>query len=607
MLLSFFLAEEPRAAESGPQIEIPIDAGGVSAPTDSAIQIKNAELLLKRGKTDAAIYLLQQAEKADPQNYTILFKLGEMAISAKNWAYAIHVLRKASFLRPHDAEVRLVLIDIYKAYQMPIQEIIVCKEILVIDPVNVRAATRLAELYQKQGMHDEEIEIRQKILTIAPKDYQNLKRLAEISLESDSAFEAAKIYEIIQQHYPEKTEDLRRLASIYLNIDESFRAIQVLKQIVGHDSKDGWLKSQAEKTQKLKLKRFDQVLFHSDFGEQSSNEMKSFSSLSAAEYFHPRIFSQFDLGLKANYSRTRYNGKGLLDGTMDLDSTSLHLTADRKWQGETYQLSLALGFLNDRVSGRLFPKNPQGATDIEQFPFLSDPSFSSYGGTMTIGELFFAVRPGLHADYQISYERGQLSDFDARLRMFYYDRASAEYMYETASNHSLRLQADKTLVSDGNSRYHSLAAIHYLLWASNEMRDYLGRRRGFLRQYKVHFIKAAYQLDYFNDDDKSVYYQTYDEEIRHTGLLTGQIRLLPLSLDEHLFLKLNVAYAKGSTLEFRRTGSLDIFYFNDSTENEIGLNFGIEEESVNDLGQQNLRLSGKTYDHRLSFRVKWRF
>lgn len=158
-------------------------------------RLNDAKSLLARGKKDAAIYMLQQLAKDDPNNYQVLLELGRIAVESKNWAYAIAVFQQASKLRPKEIYVRLVLMGIYKAYQMPIQEVMVSKEVLALEADHIVANQRLAELYKELAMLEEEIATRQHLKILLPDDYRNLKRLASILDEAGQLWEASIIYE----------------------------------------------------------------------------------------------------------------------------------------------------------------------------------------------------------------------------------------------------------------------------------------------------------------------------------------------------------------------------------------------------------------------------
>ena len=602
------LAREALPTETKPPAA---DAVSTITPEESESQLQDAMLLFNRGKTDAAIYRLQQTQKADPTNYKVLFKLGEMAIAARNWAYAINVLRKASFIRPKDIEVRLILMDVYTAYQMPIQEIIVGKEILVLDPTHITATRRLARLYQEQAMPDDEIEIRKILRQLVPEDYENLKRLADAFFLSGELWESARIYEEIRKYYPEKTEDMANLAEIYNKIEEPFRVLQVLNQIKKNGKSLSWLKNRTIKSLRAANKVYDP--FHADltFRKENSEEMDIFTTTTTANYDHIRINSSFDVGMDVKLSKLHHSGRKILDGRMDIDSGTIVGRAIKRWRGEDYMLESKLGLLWDEVHGKLKPRDPSTGGTPEDFPFFKDPSFNSYGGVMPVWGLTFEAQPGMHASYQISYERNQLEDLDARLRMFYYDKTTLSYTYTTDDYTEFIIQADETAISDGNFLFHGMASVNYLLWGSSPIKGYhdiLGIpifRKGFW-QNPINFIKIGYEYEYYDTESKSVNYEVYKTEDRHKYQIEAQVRLLRLGKDNNLIFNSNFGYSNGSTLDLQRNVGARLLYRESGSNNEIGLSFDFEEAEETNVSE-NLRVSGSTRSSTVSAFINWRF
>ena len=585
----------------------------IITPEESERRLQDAKLLFDRGRTDAAIYMLQQLEKADPTNYKVLFKLGEMAIAARNWAYSINVLRKASFIRPEDVEVRLILMDVYTAYQMPIQEIIVGKEILVLDPKHIIATKRLAKLYQEQAMPDEEIEIRQQLKLLVPEDYENLKRLADAFNKGGSLWEAARIYEQIRKYYPDNIEDITFLASIYDKLGETFRELQVLDQLRKKGKKRSWLEGQAKKKQRLENNVYDPFDAGLTFRKDNGEEIDVSTTAAEAKYLHILIKPSLDVGVEGKLTKIHHSGRTILDGRMDIDSATISGRAVKSWKGENYVLSARLGLLWDEVHGRLRPSNPSAETTADDFPFLKDPSFNSYGGLMPVVKLKFLANPGLRATYQVAFEHGLVEDLDARLRMFYFDKTTFSYAYMANDYTEFLIQADESAVSDGNFRFHGLASVHYTLWGSSPFHSYRDRlgmpfwRKSFLRRPPISYLKIGYQYEYFDDESKSVNYEVYKTEDRHKYKIEAQARLYRCALDKNIILKGNFAYSNGSTLDLQRNAGVRLLYRDINTGNEIGLSYDFEEVEESNGSGGNLRVSGKGRSNTVFAYIKWRF
>jgi len=602
------------AQEARPTEIFPPKAGTTSkiTPEESERRLQDAKLLFDRGKTDAAIYTLQQLQKDDPTNYKVLFKLGEMAIAARNWAYSINVLRKASFIRPKDIEVRLILMDVYTAYQMPIQEIIVGKEILALDPSHIPATRRLAKLYQEQAMPDDEIEIRQKLKLLIPEDYENLKRLADVFVQSGELWEAARIYEQIRKYHPRNIKDLVNLAEIYDKEEEPFRALRVLDQARKNGKSPGWLKSRVTKKLRSANNVYDPFYADLTFKKENTDEYDLFTTTTIFNYDHIRISSSIDVGVDAKFTKLHHTGRKELVGHMDIDSGTIVGKAVKKWQGGDYTLESKLGLLWDEVHGKFKPQDPSEENISKFFPFFKDPSFNSYGGVMPVWSLTFKAEPGLHASYQIFYERSQLEDLDARLRMFYFDKTTLSYTYMTDDYTEFSIQAAETAISDGNFLFEGLASVDYILWGSspvNDYHDFLGVpiwRKGFWQGPPINFLKIGYQYEYYDTESPSVNYGVYKSEDRHKYQLKAQVRLFKLGQDSNLIFNSNIGYSNGSTLDLQRNAGAQLSYRESSSNNEIGLSFDFEEAEETNASSSEI-VSGSTQSSTIFAFINWRF
>ncbi len=614
-VLFYALSGAGWAQEGRPTEVNPLEAGAVStiSAEESEQRLQDAMVLFERGKTDAAIYMLQQVEKADPTNYKVLFKLGEMAIGAKNWAYSIEVLRKASYLRPEDIEVRLILMDIYKAYQMPIQEIIVGKEIIAIDPNHVVATRRLAELYHEQAMQDDEIKMRQRLKQLAPDDYANTKRLAVILDENAQLWESARVYEQIRKYHPNKLDDMQRLAAIYDTLGESFREAEVLDDIAANGGGRSWLQSNAENNLRQENNIYDPFSAAVLFKYEQEPTLDILTVQPQASYTRLRVRSSIDFGVKARFQHINHQGVApLLGGEMDINSTAVEFSAIQNWSGQDYVLAASAGFLHDDVSGRLIAGvdsngNPVTAAD---FPFLADPTFNSYGGTIPIGSVQFTARPGLNMTYSAIYQHKLVDDTSARLRLFYQDRLTLAAAYEGNDRTLLKLQIDNSFISDGNYRLHGTAAGYYNIWAEEPMFDYRGRREGYFRQPPASFVRLGYEFEYFRDGGSAQdgTYQTFPRpEYRHRGMLIGQALVHQISLDEQLLFNVKFTYGAGRTLTYLRGADVRLFYFKPESENEFGIRYGFVDEDSTNQPSNNLQIGGRYKIHTASLYIKWRF
>ncbi|MCK5831017.1 MAG: hypothetical protein KAH20_12030 [Methylococcales bacterium] len=579
------------------------------SPEESKRRLEDAKLLFKRGKSDAAIYMLQQLSKADPDNYEVLIELGRIAVGAKNWAYSIQVFRQASLMRPKDIEVRLILMDVYKAYQMPIQEIIVAKEIIALDPDQLIASSRLAELYQNQAMYEDEIDTRRVVKKLEPDNYNNLKRLAEVLYTDSQLWESAKVYEEIRKYHPKKVDDMRQLASIYAKLDERFREAEIYDHIdsVSGDSGAGKDRviNRIRKNSNI-VNPFKAGAVYTNFSESTLN-LDRYDVFTDYTYLFTR--SSFDIGVETNYSHLNYRGKGVLAGQVNINSGSLLVKGSYRWKGDDYLLTGKVGALHDDVSGRFFRSNNPATT--EEFPFLNeDPSFNSYGGTIPIGSFSFAARPWMkEIVYRLDYEHNLVDEIDARLSLLTQNKVSASVNYESNNMTELQLMIDNTFVSDGNYRFHIKGAGYYNLWASDGMYDYRGRRKSYTRDPSS-FIKIGYEVDYFNDkrDATNDKYETFvKSEVRHEGILSGQALLFTFDSNHQVLFRANFSYGGGTTLDYRKRAQGEFVYFLPDSTNSISLGYTYEDEKSANTTSANGQIGGFTDMHQLALNLNWHF
>jgi hypothetical protein len=303
----------------------------------------------------------------------------------------------------------------------------------------------------------------------------------------------------------------------------------------------------------------------------------------------------------AKLSRLQYAGKDVIDGDMDINSATIAGKAIKNWHSNDYVLTARLGVLFDDVRGRLRPADPDSGITEADFPFLKDPTFNSYGGVLPIGGLIFQAKPGLHglhSTYQIGYEHAQVEDLDARLFGFYFDKATLSYSYLGEDNTELLLQVDESLISDGNSRFHGLVTLDYMLLGSTPAHDYSDRlglpiwRKSFFRKTPLHFLKVGYKFNYFDDSNTDTnIYEVFEEEKRHSYQIEAQTRIYGRGQGRNVFLSFKGLYSHGTTLDYQRMAGVKLMHSTDKT--EIGLSFDFEEEESISISE-NLRIGGKT-------------
>ncbi|MCI0513687.1 hypothetical protein L0128_10780 [candidate division KSB1 bacterium] len=577
--------------------------------TEAARRLQDAGILFAAGKTEAAIYALQQLEKDDPANYEVLFKLAEMAVADRNWAYAIEVLRKASVVRRRDIPVRLILMDIFRAYQMPIQEIMVGREILALDPAHVDITQRLAQSYQNQGLPEEELVIRQELMRLAPENYTNLKRLADIFEDQGEDWEAALVYEQIRRNFPDCLADCRRLAALYHRMQESFRELMVLDHIAAQGESRGWMQGSAMKNLRQQLGIFDPFQSEFTFRKEHSEELDVYSLTSEGQYQRIRLRSNWDLGIFTNYNLYSHSGRDSLAGTMNINSQTLGMQVTRNWRATDFRLVAFLGVRGEHISGNLHPRTWLTQIDQNDYPFLADTTyrFDKFGGLMPVGTLRLVAKPGLRTQYQLVYEHEQIHDLEGRLRLFYFDRVGLGWDFETEAHTALNFFIETAWVSDKNLRLHGQTGFSYLLWGSQSKSDYRQRRLDFLKQPPFTFLSLSYFLDYYHDQKPVRYYETYRQEVQHEGQIIGQTRLFRIGPEQHLFLKMQLAYARGKTMRLQERAGLGLAYRDYEYQNELALWYQYDYEKVKPSTQWNQLFAGKFLSQTIALQLQWYF
>ena len=82
---------------------------------------------------------------------------------------------------------------------------------------------------------------------------------------------------------------------------------------------------------------------------------------------------------------------------------------------------------------------------------------------------------------------------------------------------------------------------------------------------------TGYTIEYYTNQNQSNTYETFPDEIRHTGQLLSQLQLIRVGIDQYTILGAGYAYALGTTLGSQHNADTGVFYFDFGTENEIGL------------------------------------
>ena len=401
---------------------------------------------------------------------------------------------------------------------------------------------------------------------------------------------------------------MRQLASIYAKLDERFREAVIYDHIDSISGGSGSGKDMAinriRQTSGI-FNPFNAEAAYTNASEQTLN-LDQYDVFT--DYTHLVTRSSFDVGFETKYSHLNYRGNNILAGKLKINNGTALIKGSYHWKGGDYLLTGKVGVLHDDVSGRLFGRNQQFTA--ADFPFLQDPSFNSYGGTIPVGSLSFSARPWMkEIVYRLEYEHSLIEEIDARLSLLTQDRVSVAVDYESSNMTNLRLAVDNTFVDDGNHRLHINGAGYYNLWASDGMYDYRGRRKSYTRSPRS-FIRAGYEIDYFKDNriaDNSKYETFVRSEVRHEGILAGQALLYTFDSNHLALFKTRFSYGAGTTLDYRKRAQGEFVYYLPDSSNSISLVYNYEDERSTNTTAANLQIAGFSDRHQFALNLNWYF
>ncbi len=555
---------------------------------------------------DAAIYLLQQVAADDPENTVVLFKLGELAISAKNWAYAIEVLRRAADLRPRDVTARLVLMDVFRAYQMPIQEIMAAREILALEPRHRQTLGRLAALYEDQDMPEEEEQIRRRLAEVIPEDYPNLKRLAVMLEKRGETWEAALVYETIAERFPDQANDAKTLARLYGTEGDRYAEYHQWRRARRLPGASSAAARRAEAAaygiQKRQLRRFDPVSAFAEWKRNtgSVDEVHVLNvNLSA---MRPHLDRFAALGAVGRYRQQLYLPPRELTGRREIRSHRLMLAGRYGWRGNQTRLEALGGYEHIAVLGDTAAVDP-AQSDPASFLFLEKRRF---GGFALAGaaNLSHAATPELSLGASLLHE--PLEDLDAYVRLISKTGGtlSLSYAWPGGAGIEGRHAYDRvtsTSSAPANGRTHASLTLTIPLWISGAIRDRSGWRVGSLDPIPDQELRLGYVFDYLDDARATTLYSTWKRELRQTVSLLGRSRL---AWKLHLFSEGKLGW--GRVQSYHREIRAGLRYEDPESLSHVAL--GYMKSIAETVDQtQPARTVGKSRSVGAEFELAWQF
>jgi hypothetical protein len=597
----------PCAAQESRHVDLPGEsAAGAVQPIsreEAQREIEEAAVLFKAGREEAAIYRLQLLVQKDPTNQEALFKLGEMAIAAKNWAYSLEVLGKVAKLRPDDIEVRFILMDIFRAYQMPIQEIMAGEEIIRIDPDQAEALKRLAFLYQDQSLPREEERIRRSLARLEPLNYGNLARMRELLHKNGDFWEEGKTCEMILVRFPDKKEERAALNGIYEVSAERYRQLSVLTDILEDRSGDrrGYMR---QYNKALKAYKKDELQYFNTFeagGEVSRSSTRLddlFESRASILYDYVFVRHRSDLQVGVQWRNIRYAPTQVVQGDRIASSYLFNAAWIGNWDNGQSVLNVGAGLEVTNVTGTTTLLPGQTGT-VSEYPFLEA---RPYGGNSLVGNIDFIRAPKEGFGGSLYYHRALIEDIDAYVRLMARNTGGAALNYTWPDKTRLEVLYERGTSDDNNVRQRLFASGRYVLFATEPVHDRRGKRVGFTQDPPQSYLALGYTYETICDQFVSSFYESYAREYIGTGLVNGRLRI-----GRDLFLFGGASYGRGQALEYRSEYIVGLQLTDPDRRHDFILLYEHQQDKVTEGTQLNKALEGETKTDavRLNYTVRF--
>jgi hypothetical protein len=644
LLMLLLLQAKPGAWPSEmptiPKTESDTSVSGPSGEGDPLFQkhYDDAMMLYDHGQKEAAMYKLQLLLKKYPASIKLLRRLAEMAVNEQNRAYAMEVLQKAARLTPKDVEVRFILVDIYRAYHMPILEIMMCREILEIEPDNARALQKMAELYDDIDLPDFDMQTRQKLKKLQPADYQNLRRLAVLLYESNDEWEETLVYRDIARRFPEKRQDLDRLARLYGIDTDLYRQLLTYKEILRKDPGKNLIKKDFRKVYDDYRKEQgirDYIYLGSLFtgsrlqawpyqDEASPLYMqRPFYNLypfipTGVTYESSPYYDQRDLGVNASfehiflfgrghvgidtmYRNTQYVPRKLttgLFGQEDINTTYFGMNWETRDRWENNIFRLHAGLVSVDAPHGIYAGPGTGLTAADS-PWLENTPF---GGSQFLYRADYYARLADKFWGTAYVDKGLMDDTNAIVRLITKQACGVGFSYLWPSNAFIGGWAEQGYVSDGNSRTSCRVFFDYPLLVSGTVRDFKGTVKDYLRPIPDAGLFFNYEGDYINDSKLSPYYQSYQNEWQNRVKLYGDVRI-----ENNLFLIGEASHEWGKILQYADGFKVGLLYEEPVTLNTLEINYQYRCAITLDNSQVNPTFTGDNRTRSVELKLGWHF
>jgi len=561
----------------------------------------DALALFQAGKSDAAIYKLQTIVSDSPDDADVYKKLAEMAVENKNWAYAIQTLAEVARIRPEDVVVRRVLMSIFAAYQMPVEELQVGREVLAREPRNKEVLTRLAYVCHDQSLFDDETMLRSRLAELEPGNYENLRALALLHCRSNRPDEEISVLRRILKQWPDKREHRIRLAAVYGSVNDRFSQLEVVRALpdAHHDPVARSMKKEAVKTLRKEQKVWPVTEPIIRIERERYREFSLDRSFSESLTMFPSLTKNRDRGVWSHYDHVTYRGLNELSGKANIDTYELQARQIQWWDQERSRLTVGLGLAHVGVSSLFAPRFDPDLSPID-FPFLEKTPF---GGTTPTGSVRFERRLRSRLTGSTWLLREVMPDIDALVRMVCRNSVGAAATYLWPDQTTMHLQYELSDITDNNTYQNAQFSVERVLWGTGPEHNYAGHRMGFFSSPPTSHLSFKYQCDYMDHSSPSRLYQIYRDEVQNEFSLIGELKV-----GQRMFLKAEGLYAKGNRVLLNKsTGRYGIGYRDPEDGNEIILQYGLTRDSVAETSQINQTLTGDSRLEEYQLMGRWHF
>jgi len=310
------------------------------------------------------------------------------------------------------------------------------------------------------------------------------------------------------------------------------------------------------------LKLFDELKFDSLFKISKSADEKETTILGRLAYHKYFLNRNADLETSVQYKHIHYQPKNeFLSGDKDIDSILPLISFRDRYRGGETEAKVYAGADFIDVSRTIIGIGLD-EEDAAGFPWLTEDDL---GGTAFIGGIELDNKFYKNFGFNLYFRSHLMEDLDAYVRLIRNNHAGAGVYYFRTDGMRISALYEHGWINDGNHRNRFITEIFYPLYASHTIYDYRGCRVDYLHHPQNTRIDISYKLEYINDKMKSLYYENYYDEFRHTLAL-----YLSQKIYGNLFFKLEGYGGIGTTLDYLAGGKAGLYYENPDTHNRFG-------------------------------------